>query len=148
MSSFAGGVTIVTARCPDGQMRGITVSAFSSLSLDPPLVLICIDRKASIHDHLRLNAPFAVNILAETQEEVSRRFASKEPDRFSGLDYSTGAAGVPLIQGSLALVECTVVNIFPGGDHAIVVGEVKAIDVDPDGWPLTYFRGAYSTLAR
>ena len=148
MSNFAGGVTIVTARCSDGQMRGITVGAFSSLSLDPPLILICIDKKASIHDHLRLNAPFAVNILAEAQEDVSRRFASKEPDRFSGLDYSTGAAGAPLIQGSLALIECAVVNIFPGGDHSIFVGEVKATDVDLNGRPLTYFRGAYSALAR
>ena len=148
MSCFAGGVTIVTTCRPDGQVVGITVSAFCSLSLDPPLILICIDRKASIHDHLRLNAAFAVNILAETQQAVSRRFASKELDRFSGLEYSRSADGVPLIAGSLAFVECTVANIFPGGDHSIVVGEVKATNVDSSGWPLTYFRGAYSTLAR
>ncbi len=148
LSSFASGVTVVTVCCADGQLRGITVSAFSSLSLDPPLILICIDKKSSIYDHLRLNTPFAVNILAETQQDVSRLFASKGPDRFADLEHSTGATGAPLIKGSLAVIECAVVNIFPGGDHSIFVGEVKSTDGDPNGSPLTYFRGAYSTLTR
>ena len=105
LGHFASGVTVVTSRCEDGIQRGITVSAFSSLSLDPPLILICIDKKASLHDHLKEGRHFVVNILAEDQELVSRRFASKDADRFEGLGYREGDTGAALINGVLAAIE-------------------------------------------
>ncbi|PYP87779.1 MAG: flavin reductase [Blastocatellia bacterium AA13] len=145
LSHFASGVTVVTARCSDDECRGITVSAFSSLSLDPPLILVCIDKRSSLHDHLQVSSHFAVNILAHVQEDTSRRFASRDPDRFSGVTHSSGVSGSPLIAGSIAHLECCVVNVYPGGDHSIIVGEVISTDVNHEGAPLTYFRGGYST---
>jgi flavin reductase (DIM6/NTAB) family NADH-FMN oxidoreductase RutF len=145
MSRFASGVTVVTCHVPGGEMRGITVSAFSSLSLDPPLVLVCIDKRASLHDDLKEGGFFAVNFLAEDQEPVSRRFASKDNDRFNGINCSKGQTQTPLIEGALGFVECRVVNVYAGGDHTIFVGEVEATCVR-DGRPLLYFRGDYSNL--
>lgn len=145
LGHFASGVTVVTSRCEDGIQRGITVSAFSSLSLDPPLILICIDKKASLHDHLKEGRHFVVNILAEDQELVSRRFASKDADRFEGLGYREGDTGAALINGVLAAIECRIIHIYPGGDHTIVVGEVIATHVS-EGRPLAYFRGGYVLL--
>ncbi|MEW6206797.1 MAG: flavin reductase family protein [Acidobacteriota bacterium] len=146
MASFASGVNIVTTRSEENAKLGITVSAFSSLSLEPPLILICIDKRASIHDHLREGRHFAVNILAEGQESLSNRFASRETDRFNGIECAEGASGLPLIGGALAHIECRVVAAYPGGDHTIYVGEVEATRVS-EGNPLAYFRGRYSRLA-
>jgi flavin reductase (DIM6/NTAB) family NADH-FMN oxidoreductase RutF len=126
-------------------MRGITVSAFSSLSLEPPLVLVCIDKRASLHDDLKECGHFAVNFLAEDQESVSRRFASKDGDRFNGIRCRPGQTCAPLIEGALGFVECRVVNAYAGGDHTIFVGQVEASG-GQDGKPLLYFRGDYSNL--
>ena len=145
LSHFASGVTVVTTCSEDGQHLGITVSAFSSLSLEPPLILICIDKRASVHDYLKEGGHFAVNILGDDQELISRRFASKVADRFEGLGYSIGNTGAPLISGALASIECSIVHLYPGGDHTIIVGEVLATDVS-DGHPLAYFRGGYVRL--
>ena len=145
LGHFASGVTVVTTRPEEGQPLGITVSAFSSLSLEPPLVLICIDKRASLHDHLKEGSHFAVNILAEDQELVSRRFASKVEDRFEGLGYRVGETGAPLLSGALASIECRIVHAYPGGDHTIIVGEVLMADVR-EGRPLAYFRGGYVQL--
>jgi flavin reductase (DIM6/NTAB) family NADH-FMN oxidoreductase RutF len=146
MGHFASAVTVVTASLKDGQPVGITVTAFSSLSLDPPLVLICIDKRARLHDHLTRDAFFAVNILAEDQEAVSRRFASSEPDQFREIGYTDGAGGAPLIQDAVAAVECKVVDLLPGGDHTIIVGEVETTKIQ-EGKPLLYFRGGYASLS-
>ena len=145
LGHFASGVTVVTSRSEDGRPLGITVSAFSSLSLDPPLILICIDKRASLHDHLKEGGHFAVNILAEDQELISRRFASKVEDRFEGIGYREGDMGAPLISGALATIECRIVHSYPGGDHTIIVGEVLATEVS-NGRPLAYFRGGYVQL--
>jgi flavin reductase (DIM6/NTAB) family NADH-FMN oxidoreductase RutF len=145
LGHFASSVTVVTCRSEDGRPLGITVSAFSSLSLDPPLVLICIDKRASLHDHLKEGDHFAVNILAEDQELISRRFASKVEDRFEGIGYREGDVGAPLISGALATIECRIVHSYPGGDHTIIVGEVLATEVS-NGRPLAYFRGGYVQL--
>jgi flavin reductase (DIM6/NTAB) family NADH-FMN oxidoreductase RutF len=145
LGHFASGVTVVTSRCEDEILRGITVSAFSSLSLDPPLVLICIDKRASLHDHLKEGGYFAVNLLAEDQELISRRFASKDADRFEGLGYRAGETGAPLINGVIAAIECRIAHTYPGGDHTIVVGEVIDTHVN-EGRPLAYFRGGYVRL--
>jgi len=146
LGRFASGVTIVTAKGTDGQPFGITVSAFSSVSLEPPLVLVCIDKRASLHECLGEGVHFAVNILSEDQELMSRRFASKDDDRFNGTGYRESTHGTPLINGSLAAIECRVVHAYPGGDHTIVVGEVESASVS-DGKPLAYFRGGYAQLS-
>ena len=145
LGHFASGVTVVTCKSETGKLLGITVSAFTSLSLDPPLVLICIDQRASVHADLKEGGSFAVNFLAENQEAVSRRFASREPDRFAGVGYREGLSGAPLIEGALAFLECRVVHAYPGGDHTIFVGQVEGADVD-EGKPLLYFRGGYSNI--
>jgi flavin reductase (DIM6/NTAB) family NADH-FMN oxidoreductase RutF len=146
LSRFASGVTVVTTIDPEGKPWGMTVSAFSSLSLEPPLILICIDRRASGHDNLVEGGTFAVNILAEDQEEISRRFASRDIDRFDGIGYKQGATGAPLLEGAIARIECRIDATHPGGDHTIVVGEIIACEVS-DGKPLTYYRGGYAQLA-
>jgi flavin reductase (DIM6/NTAB) family NADH-FMN oxidoreductase RutF len=146
LGHFASAVTVVTTRLQDGQPAGITVTAFSSLSLEPPLVLICIDKRARIHDHLKRGGYFAVNILHADQESVSRRFASSEPDQFREIGYSIGGTGTPLVNGAITVVECRIVDLLAGGDHTIFVGEVEEAHVR-EGKPLLYFRGGYAALA-
>ena len=145
LGRFASGVTVVTCKCDLGNPCGLTVSAFSSLSLEPPLVLICIDRRASVYADLKEGSCFAVNVLAQDQESVSRRFASRDEDRFKGIGYREGKTGAPLIEGALAFIECRVVHSYAGGDHTIFVGQVEASEVS-DGKPLLYFRGGYSSI--
>jgi flavin reductase (DIM6/NTAB) family NADH-FMN oxidoreductase RutF len=146
LSRFISGVTVVTTVGLDNRPAGITVSAFSSLSLEPPLVLACIDKRASLHDHLVEGRYFAVNILAEDQRGISRLFATKDADRFEGIGYRWGVTGAPLLEGALAYIECRVVHEYPGGDHTIIVGEVESINVAGHK-PLAYYRGDYSGLA-
>ncbi len=142
LGHFASTVTVVTVRCADGRLAGITVTAFSSLSLEPPLVLICIDRRAFLHDHLKTAGVFAVNMLGERQEVISRRFASSDPDQFRGVGYTSGLEGVPLLDDVLATIECRVVDQHEDGDHTIFVGQVESTRVT-DGKPLLYYRGGY-----
>jgi flavin reductase (DIM6/NTAB) family NADH-FMN oxidoreductase RutF len=146
LGRLAGGVTVVTTRLPDGSLAGITVTAFSSLSLQPPLVLVCIDRRAYLHDRLTLNSPLAVNLLAHDQERLSRLFASQERHPFEQAPHRLGATGAPLLEGTLASIEGHVVERLPGGDHTIVVVQVEETAV-AEGVPLLYFRGAYRSLA-
>ena len=143
---FAAGVTVVTAKFSDDGRSGITVTAFSSLSLEPPLVLVCIDKRARLHDRLEIDRCFAVNMLAADQEAISRRFAASEGDPFRGIGYRDGLTGAPLLDGAIAAVECRVVARLPGGDHTIIVGEVDATEVR-EGKPLLYFRGGYAQLS-
>lgn len=145
LGSFSSAVTVVTAN-DGGDRWGITVTSFCSLSLDPPLVLICIDRRARMHDPLRRASSFAVNFLAADQEHVSRRFASHQDDPFRDLPTTPGKLGAPVIEGCLAGVECTIVEMLPGGDHTIFVGQVEATWCG-EGLPLLYFRGRYGHLA-
>jgi len=146
LSRFASGVTVVTMQTEAQRLGGITVSAFSSVSLEPPLILVCIEKRASLHDMFKEGVQFAVNILGEDQELVSRRFASKDEDRFKGTGYTIGASGAPLLTDALATIECRVVYAYPGGDHTIIVGEVDHAMV-AEGKPLTYYRGGYAQLA-
>ncbi|MEK6324339.1 MAG: flavin reductase family protein [Acidobacteriota bacterium] len=145
LSRFVSGITVVTTLVKDNRPAGITVSAFASVSLEPPLVLACIDKRASLHDYLIEGSHFAVNILAQDQEHLSRRFASKDQDRFDGAGYREGVSGAPLLEGALAYIECRVVRVYPGGDHTIVVGEVESTSV-ADHKPLAYYRGGYAHL--
>ena len=146
LSRFLSGVTVVTTLASDNRPVGITVSAFSSVSLEPPLVLVCIDKRASLHSHLTEGRHFAVNILADHQQGISRRFAARDENRFEGAGYRCGVNGVPLLEGALAYIECRVVHVYPGGDHTIIVGEVESTSV-ADHKPLGYFRGDYTGLA-
>ncbi len=125
MARFASGVTIVTTVDEDGAQWGFTASAFSSLSLDPPLVLVCLDKKAESHGAFKQVDRFAVSILAEHQKEAALRFATRGADKFGGFEVEHGAAtGMPLIPGAMVHLECRMHDRLPGGDHTILVGEV------------------------
>jgi flavin reductase (DIM6/NTAB) family NADH-FMN oxidoreductase RutF len=147
LGRFASGVTVVTTRDAAGRDHGLTVSAFCSLSLDPPLVLVCIDKDASMHPVLDEASHFAVNILAANQEALARRFAAPETDRFDGIGYVRDTTGAPILDDVLAYVECRKKLVLPGGDHTIVIGEVEHVEVHSTG-PLLYYRGGYAQLER
>jgi flavin reductase (DIM6/NTAB) family NADH-FMN oxidoreductase RutF len=147
LGRFASGVTIVTTCDSTGRDHGMTVSAFSSLSLSPPLVLVCIDHGASVWPAFEQATHFAINILASEQEALSRRFASRDGERFDGVGFTRGASGVALLDDTLAAVECSVVSRIPQGDHSILVGSVEH-GTARDLQPLLYYRGGYASLTR
>jgi flavin reductase (DIM6/NTAB) family NADH-FMN oxidoreductase RutF len=146
LGRFASGVTVVTTR-DDGLDVGMTVSAFCSVSLEPPLVLCCIERTAEMHDALERAPAFAVNILSDEQEAISRRFSEREEERFDGIGYERGQNGVALLAGALAWLECRTFARYDGGDHTIVVGEVEHAEAR-NGSPLLYYRGGYNQLGQ
>jgi flavin reductase (DIM6/NTAB) family NADH-FMN oxidoreductase RutF len=148
-ASFASGVTIVTTGSA-GEFHGMTASAFTSLSLNPTLVLVCIDRTADTLPVLQKTGRFNVSVLAAGQEELSRQFATKnspESNGLHGVDYYAGDTGLPLISGAIAYFECRTLYQYDGGDHVIFAGEVEAAGANPDDQPLLYFRGHYRRLA-
>ena len=142
MGHFATGVTVVTAAAPKGKLSGMTVNSFSSVSLDPPLVSICIDRGADMHTTLSDAAGFVVNILRSDQETISRRFAESSPDRFSGVGYRLSAGGHPIIEGVLAHIECIAYKSIDAGDHSVFLGSVVG-GASGEGLPLLFYRGGY-----
>jgi flavin reductase (DIM6/NTAB) family NADH-FMN oxidoreductase RutF len=145
MSHFASGVTVVTTE-HEGRPYGMTVASFASLSLHPPLVLVCIEKNVKSHDAIAAAGKFGVSILDRAQAEISGRFASKIDDKFAGVDVVRGELGVPLINGAICRLACRVHAQLPGGDHSIFVGEV--IDVETqEGVPLIYYRSGYRDLA-
>jgi len=144
MSHFASGVTIVTTE-HGGRPYGMTVASFASLSLRPPLVLVCIEKSVKTHDAIVAARKFGVSILGADQADVSARFASRSDDKFSGIDVKRGELGVPLIAGALTTLECSVHDQLPGGDHSIFVGEVVQATTR-DGVPLLYFRSGYREM--
>jgi flavin reductase (DIM6/NTAB) family NADH-FMN oxidoreductase RutF len=145
LAHFATGVTIVTACDNDGRPTGLTASSFCSVSLDPPLVLVCVDHKSQSYPALRERGCFAVNILHAEQEAVSRRFASTRLDKFDGVPHSVSDRGLPLVHGAIAQLECTTVSMHVEGDHTIFVGRVERAEV-PSGEPLLYFQGKYRRI--
>lgn len=145
MSHFATGVTVVTTHDGQGRCYGLTVNAVCSVSLDPPLVLVCVDKQAESHPAFQRSQEFAVNILDERQEELSRRFAVSGGEKFIGLSCRAGVTGAPILAGALAHVECRVVAAHDAGDHTIYIGEVENADA-ADGRPLLFFRGRYHRL--
>ena len=144
---WASGVTIVTAEWR-GQRFGMTASAFSSVSIDPPLVLVCPDRRSKTLPFLRRSGAFTVNVLASDQEALSSRFAAagNEDMRFEGLVCSTGKTGTPRLPGALVALDCRTVSLHEAGDHVICVGEVMDANVSARGAPLVYYEGHYRTL--
>ncbi len=147
LGRFATGVTVVTARDAQAQDHGLTVNAFASLSLEPPLVLVCIDHDASLLPALETATHFAVNILSEAQEAIGRRFAAPETDRFEGVGFSRGASGAPILDDVLAFLECRLTQAIPGGDHTIFIGEVERAETRA-ATPLLYYRGGYAQIER
>lgn len=147
LGRFASGITIVTARDRKGRDHGMTVSAFCSVSLEPPLVLISIGHDASMHGLTMEVEQLGISVLSTTQEPLSRRFADPESDRFDGVGYSRGESGVALLEEALAHLECTVVTRHEAGDHTLVVCSVDRA-VATDGRPLLYYRGGYAQLER
>lgn len=145
---WASGVTIVTARAGEREL-GMTVSAFSSVSLDPPLVLVCADKRAHTNPLIAEGGVFAVNLLADDQWELSNRFATQgnEAVRFEGLPCRRGPSGAPWLPDTLAVLDCRVVATHDAGDHVIYVGEVLAAEVDPSREPLVYYEAGYRLLA-
>jgi flavin reductase (DIM6/NTAB) family NADH-FMN oxidoreductase RutF len=144
MSHFASGVTVVTT-AHEGRLYGMTVASFASLSLHPPLVLVCIEKSVKTHDAILAAGKFGVSILGSDQADVSTKFASRRDDKFTGVELVPGELDVPLIAGALTSIECRLHERLPGGDHSIVVGEV--VDVHTrEGDPLLYFRSGYREM--
>ncbi|HKX83325.1 MAG TPA: flavin reductase family protein [Pyrinomonadaceae bacterium] len=146
LSRFASGVTVVTTKDAAGDLHGITVSAFCSVSLDPPLVLICIEKKAGSHEAMTESGKFAVNFLDATQLSLSERFAAQITDKFEGPEISLNVDGIPILSGCIANLECSVKQAYDGGDHTVFIGEVESTIVR-EGDPLLYFRGGYRTIS-
>jgi len=147
LGRFATGVTIVTAVGARNRDVGITVTAFSSVSLDPPLVSICIDHSASVYNVMSKAKHFVVNILSEGQEALARRFAETDPNRFAGIGFDRAQNGAVILTDLLGYVECSVIARHEAGDHDIILGQVDVAMAD-EGKPLLYYRGGYAQLER
>ena len=145
MGHFATGVTVVTSIDDDGEPVGTTASAVTSLSLDPPLVLVCFDHASLTLKAIRSHGAFVVNVLAEPQRQLSANFARRGlAAAWDGVRHRLGPTGSPRLHGVLAALECTVENRLPGGDHEIVIGRVRDVEItDGTAAPLLYWRGSY-----
>lgn len=144
MGSFATGVTVVTTNSKPP--TGLTANAVASLSLNPPLVLVAVDKKASSHQAFQETRCFAVNILTDKQQSVSNRFATPGPKDFSDLNIRTAETGAPIIADSLGWLDCQLHEVLPGGDHDIFVGRIVAGELNA-GEPLLYYSGKYRDIA-
>jgi flavin reductase (DIM6/NTAB) family NADH-FMN oxidoreductase RutF len=140
--AFATGVTVATVTGRDGKPHGLTVNSFTSVSLHPPLVLVCIGHKAATHGPFSTAAHFAVNFLDESQQELSERFASSHPRRFEGLRWQPGETGAPVLEDALGVLECETWRKMDAGDHTVFFGLVKSARAR-EGRPLIYFGGKY-----
>ncbi len=149
MGCFATGVTIITVD-QDGEVHGMTANAFTSVSLDPVLVLVCVDHRARTHSHLQTRKRFGVNVLRHDQQSVSEYFArppeSQEHPQTAGARFDRTAQGTPVLQGALAYLECRLHTTQAAGDHTIFIAEVEEVVVR-EGEPLLYFRGQYRDIA-
>jgi len=150
LGHFASGVTVVTTWDTTGQPAGLTASSVASVSLDPPLVLVCVAHTAQSYQALQAHGRFAINILHLDHEQIARRFASSTggAEKFEGTGYRPGVMGLPILKDALAEIECTTVHVYPAGDHTIFVGQVEAADSRGDlGFePLLYYRGTFHRL--
>ena len=143
---FATGVTVVTCLKPDGKPAGLTVNSFTSVSLDPPLLLVCLAMAAASAGALIEASHFAVNVLQTGQQPASIRFSTRDEDRFGTTPWSCGEAGAPILKDSLGVFECERQAVHDGGDHHILVGEVIKASFDASLDPLLFFRGRYRRL--
>lgn len=144
---FATGVTVITTLDPEGDKIGITANSFTSLSLDPPLVLFCVDARINSFEAFESCRHFNVNVLREDQVELSNTFAKSSDDKWDGVEHGYGENGCPVFGGSLAVLECDKHEMHEGGDHLILIGEVTRMNYDGNGGrPLLYYRGGYSKI--
>lgn len=146
LGRFATGITVVTGAEADGARVGVTINAFTSLSLAPPLVLFCLGRSAYCHDALIGGGGFVLNVLAEDQRHLSEAFSRPLEDRFAGVEYDLWDSGAPILKGCLANLECVLEAVHDGGDHAIIVGRVTKLEQAESGRPLLYFMGDYKCI--
>ena len=144
---FATGITIATVLDAQGLPHGLTVNSFSSVSLEPPLVSICLGHAVTVIDAFRESKYFGINVLAENQVEISERFARRGCDRFEGQEWYRGETGVPLLPGVLAVMECATRHRVTAGDHDIFIAEMLRAEVS-DGEPLIYYAGRYRELGQ
>jgi len=145
VGAFTTGVTVVTTCDESGTRYGLTANSFASVSLDPPLVLFCVDHRApSLHGFSR-SEHFAINVLAADQEEIAKRFARRSDDKFAGLNWRVGIFGAPLLDRCIAHIECTLEHRHPSGDHDIVIGRVHRVRVY-EGEPLVFHRSRFGTV--
>jgi flavin reductase (DIM6/NTAB) family NADH-FMN oxidoreductase RutF len=142
---FPTGVAVVSTLAPDGAPHGLTMNSFCSLSLEPPLVMVAIARDCVFLRFFESSGHFAVNILTEGQRDLSNRFAQLPEGRFAGVAWGNGVTGSPLIEGSLAVVECKTVQVMDAGDHRVLIGEAVAVEVG-EGRPLVFFGSGYGGL--
>ena len=147
MGHFATGVTIVTSHDGAGKLGGLTANAVASVSLEPPMVLVCVDKKSDSYPLFDASQTFAINILAQEQETLSRRFAKSGGDKFTGIGYRIGTTGAPLLSDTIGFLDCRIRHTFDAGDHTIYVGEAVDISVESESDPLLYFRGGYRNLS-
>lgn len=142
LGHFPTGVTVVTGAGEDG-LAGMAIGSFASVSLDPPLVMFCPGRESESWLQIKETGAFGVSVLGDDQEDVCGVFASRDVDKFAGVHWTPKVTGSPIISGSIAWIDCEIHAIHDGGDHDIVVGLVKALDVDSDTGPLLFFQGGY-----
>jgi flavin reductase (DIM6/NTAB) family NADH-FMN oxidoreductase RutF len=145
MGHFATGVTVITSFRASGELHGLTANAFSSVSLVPPLLLICVDKKAESYQCFEESKVFTVNILSAEQEALSRRFAVSGGNKFEGVSYRIGANGAPILDGSIAYLECRLSGSMDAGDHTVYLGEIEQAETH-EAKPLLFFRGGYREL--
>ncbi|MFE1596433.1 3-hydroxy-9,10-secoandrosta-1,3,5(10)-triene-9,17-dione monooxygenase reductase subunit [Nocardia sp. NPDC058705] len=148
LGQFCTGITVITALDPDGAPIGFACQSFAALSLDPPLVLFCPTKGSRSWAAIEAAGKFCVNVLSEDQQPVCARFGSREPDKFTGVGWRTSELGVPVLDDSLATIECTVDSVVDGGDHYIVIGRVHALSESATtaGRPLLFYRGQYTGI--
>jgi len=146
LGAFATGVTIVTTMTEEGTPIGLTANSFSSVSLDPPMVLFCLDRRSYSFAHFQKSTHFAVNVLSAEQQEISNHFAKASEDKWNDVSYDFCGVGCPSFANSLAIFECSTRDIHEAGDHIIIVGEVENFTHRTDGDPLLYYGGKYGRL--
>ncbi|HVN50885.1 MAG TPA: flavin reductase family protein [Acidimicrobiales bacterium] len=142
LGHFPTGVTVITA-INDGVPAGMAVGSFASLSLEPPQVLFCAGHASTTWPKIKQAGSFCVNILSETQEDVCRVFASKAEDKFAEIGWKRSGTGSPLIEGVMAYIDCDIETVVASGDHDVVVGAVRDLEVLHEGGPLLFFRGGY-----
>ena len=145
LSNFASGVTVVTTTGRDERPHGLTATAFTSVSLVPPLVLVCVDKQAETYPEFESAGVFAVNFLALDQQNLSKQFAVSGGDKFSGVRWRFGVLRTPILDDTIAHMECRIVHAYDGGDHTIYVGEIES-GATSEREPLTYFRHFYRRL--
>lgn len=146
LGHFPTGVTVVTAMTDDGPV-GMAIGSFSSLSLEPPLVLFCPQKTSGSWSRIKGAGRFCVNILGDDQEDVSRVFASSAVDKFAEIGWKRSGNGAPRLEGVLAHIDCDIHDVLDGGDHDIVVGECTGLEVHHEGGPLVFFRGGYGRVS-